>query len=93
MTPEQFANFMKEIHGPRPPFIRFGQNAFNKLYEFDPILANKIIGTECDPFYNDAKVSEFINSVVNLVDFGNNVTHLSEKESRPCQSNDQPNTE
>ena len=39
---------------------RWGQTFFNALYRLYPQVADKIRGTDKDPFYNDKKVSECI---------------------------------
>jgi hypothetical protein len=40
--------------------LRKGQTFFNVLREFEPELADRLIGTAVDPFYNDAKLPEFV---------------------------------
>lgn len=39
--------------------IRYGQYYFNKLHEAYPELADKIRGTDADPFHNDNKLPKF----------------------------------
>lgn len=46
---------------------RQGQYAFNKLYEMNPTIASKIRGTEFDPFYNDSRISLFLDEVEKYV--------------------------
>jgi hypothetical protein len=40
--------------------LRKGQTFFNVLRELAPELADRLIGTAVDPFYNDAKLPEFV---------------------------------
>lgn len=49
--------------------IRVGQKAFNDFAEKYPDLAEKIRGTEFDPFYDDSKLESFylrVNTLLNL---------------------------
>ena len=45
------------------PQMREGQVYFNVLYKMKPELANKITGTELDPFYQDEKLGEFLSFI------------------------------
>lgn len=42
---------------------RLGQFFFNELYKSKPNLANKIRGTEIDPFYDNKLLDKFFNCV------------------------------
>lgn len=46
---------MHERHG-----LRKGQTFFNVLLELEPELAQRLTRTPDDPFYNDAKLPEFV---------------------------------
>ena len=39
--------------------LRKGQNTFNYLHQEYPQIADKVRGTESDPFYNDNKLGAF----------------------------------
>jgi hypothetical protein len=43
--------------------LRIGQKAFNDLYESNPAIADKIRGTEFDPFYDDSRMKLFLDRV------------------------------
>ena len=49
----------------KPSEQRRGQWLFNVLSEYDPDLANKIRNTECDPFYDDAKIEKLFTYLAN----------------------------
>jgi len=42
---------------------RVGQWMFNVLHEMRPELANAVRGGDLDPFYDDAKIDNFLNWV------------------------------
>lgn len=44
----------------RQQHIRAGQSLFNTLYDFDSKVADKIRGTEVDPFHIDANIKDFL---------------------------------
>jgi hypothetical protein len=46
---------MRERRGQRK-----GQAFFNVLYEMEPELAHRVIGTDADPFYDDGKLPDFL---------------------------------
>ncbi len=46
--------------------LRFGQAVFNYLYQFYPELAEKIRGTEYDPFHNSFNVERMFNYFYSL---------------------------
>ncbi len=46
---------------------RKGQAYFNALYETNIELAESIVGTDIDPFYDDAKVVPFLNKVTEFL--------------------------
>lgn len=45
------------------PEQRRGQAHFNVLYIGHPSIANEIRGTEVDPFYDDSRIVDFLESV------------------------------
>ncbi len=44
----------------RTPDWRLGQTYFNVLSEARPVLAEKVRSTPLDPFYQDARIGEFL---------------------------------
>lgn len=42
------------------PFTRPGQNAFNLLHQRHPEIADKIRGTDLDPFHVDSRVKKML---------------------------------
>ena len=64
----QFADYINCFSGERPKEQRLGQWAFNILYEMYPNIADKIRGTDCDPFYNDSKIPNFLKRLLDFVD-------------------------
>lgn len=42
------------------PRIRLGQSLFNATHELRPDLANKVRGSDLDPFYNDGRAGAFL---------------------------------
>jgi len=61
----KFNNYMKLVNAFRYsyPEWRVGQTFFNVLLECDPDLAERIRGTEDDPFYRNEKLPEFLGIV------------------------------
>lgn len=57
MTFEEFVLSVADVE--RPSHIRVGQHAFNMLFDVKPKLAEKIRGTDYDPFYFDTKLDKF----------------------------------
>lgn len=47
--------------------LRYGQCLFNTLYDLDSELANKIRGTNNDPFYLDEKIPKFFFALEELL--------------------------
>lgn len=45
---------------------RRGQRAFNDLHASDPAIAEQIVGTEFDPFYDDTRLQAFYGRVTEL---------------------------
>jgi hypothetical protein len=45
--------------------IRLGQAGFNALHDIDKELAEKIVGTNQDPYYDDEKVDALIEFLSN----------------------------
>lgn len=54
---------------------REGQKAFNLLYKYYPLIADKIRATEFDPFYDNSKLPAFYGEVGRLL-----LLHLSTKD-------------
>lgn len=48
------------------PEIRRGQAAFNRLAELRPDIAERIRGTEADPFGDDQRMRAFYRKVIKL---------------------------
>ena len=60
-----FADFLVIYHRTeRPKDWRHGQFAFNMLYSWRPVLADKIRTTEIDPFYRDDRLPAFWEYVI-----------------------------
>ncbi len=53
--------------------LRRGQSLFNALYDSNPDIANKIRGTEKDPFYKNHLESVFLFEVEKLRDESKNL--------------------
>lgn len=60
MTFLEWADFVNGFTGDRPVGIRLGQWAYNLLDEGYPEVAEKIRGSDDDPFYNDEIVPRFL---------------------------------
>jgi len=67
MNNEEYLDFINGFSGIRPEGIRLGQYAYNLLFEGYPEIANKITGTECDPFYNDKMLQKFLSKILECV--------------------------
>lgn len=63
----EFADFVNGFTGERSKHQRLGQWAFNLLQEIHPEIAEKIRGTDSDPFYVDAKVPDFLRRLLDFV--------------------------
>ena len=48
------------------PNQRFGQAAFNLMWELAPNLADHFRATSLDPFYKSEKVAEFVDACITL---------------------------
>jgi hypothetical protein len=46
-----------------PKFLRAGQAAINRLYEFRPDLWEEVSGTQDDPYYDNKKIPAFMDWV------------------------------
>lgn len=68
MTIEQFADFVYRSSWSRPAGIRVGQYLFIQLQNEFMKIANAIDGTDCDPFYVDARVPAFLKRVLDFVE-------------------------
>jgi len=67
MTLSQFFDYCNGICGVRPSSQRWGQWAFNLLYEAYPEIANNIRGGEADPFYDDDRIPLFLQAILEHV--------------------------
>lgn len=47
-------------------YVRLGQCYFTALYEWKPLLAEEITATEVDPYYNDARIGDFLKHLIAL---------------------------
>lgn len=59
MTAIQFIDFINKLVLEKPDDQRFGQWAFNLLFQLRPDIANEIRGTDADPFYDNGKIQDF----------------------------------
>ena len=50
------------------PNWREGQTFFNALYDLYPEVANKIRGTELDPFHNNHAIPRLLNHLLKLTE-------------------------
>ena len=74
MTIERFMSDIKIIYQENSAW-RCGQVLFNYLYTVNPDLADKIRGTELDPFYNDARIRDCINFLKSEWTDNDNILH------------------
>lgn len=56
---EYWNKFANEVAWDQYEF-RTGEMMFNALNNMDSKLANSLLGTSCDPFYNDENIPEFL---------------------------------
>jgi hypothetical protein len=49
------------------PELRIGQAYFNSLYSLDPEAAERIRGTDTDPFYNDGVIPKFLGYLKEMI--------------------------
>lgn len=47
-----------------PKGLRYGQIMFNELNKIRPDLANSIRGTDCDPYYKDTAIGDFLTFII-----------------------------
>lgn len=59
MTISEYLDFGLRARGYRPHWARRGQFAFNCLFRWHPDIANAIVGTDADPFFDDRKLNRF----------------------------------
>lgn len=59
ISSEQFLASLPYVYESRPTSWRKGQAAFNYLCSAHPQLAERIRGTEADPFYDDMRLPTF----------------------------------
>lgn len=55
--------------GTKNPAMRPGQHMFNTLHERFPEIANQVRETDCDPFYNDERIPEFLKFVQSFIKY------------------------
>ncbi len=55
---------MKNVEIYEKQGMRYGQSLFNAVYDIDPIVANKLRGSDKDCFHNDKKVVAFVSEVL-----------------------------
>lgn len=60
MNLKEFSELLKSMSGYKDSRLRRGQFMFNTLYRRYPAIANRINGTEFDPFYVDERIPKFI---------------------------------
>lgn len=58
----QYLSYVRQ-YAALAPNQRRGQIHFNVLYIGHPSIANAIRGTEIDPFHDDSRIGEFLDSV------------------------------
>jgi hypothetical protein len=63
-----FAEFSRQVGLQllRHPCLRRGQAMMNELYRIRPDLYNAIGATENDPFYQDSRIPNFIELIVDI---------------------------
>ena len=61
MTKQEFYTKMASIKKTNP-HLRWGQIAFNLMYEINPEVANKYRGSDIDPFHKDIFRDIFIDT-------------------------------
>lgn len=66
LTSEEFLSLQKDVEEliSLHPDLRKGQCFFNCLHEINPELADSLLGTENDPFYNDDCLEGFFKSII-----------------------------
>jgi len=62
-TSESFISFIKSLLE-RPSDIRQGQHLFNMLSSYNNHLADIIVDTEYDPFYNDSNIEACLQYII-----------------------------
>jgi len=67
MSFEDWCDYVAIIAGPRSKELRLGQHAFNTLQTRNPSIASRIVTTEYDPFYVDARMPLFLKRVLDFV--------------------------
>ena len=64
---EELSLIKDEAMQNRSPYLRFGQDVFNKCYIKFPSSVDKLRGTNYDCFYQDSKVDSFLEKLENLL--------------------------
>ena len=54
--------------------VRLGQLYFNMLFNYYPDIANQIVGTELDTFYNDRNIPYFLKFLITVCEGKDSVT-------------------
>jgi len=60
---ESFINFVKSLLN-KDVEIRKGQHLFNMIHLYNPKLAELIIDTDFDPFYDDSKIEDCLKFII-----------------------------
>lgn len=61
MTLKEFYSYITKLDNMEgDPFTRDGQDAFNLLNSLHPEIANRIRGTDIDPFHVDSRVRKML---------------------------------
>ena len=55
----EYDEYMGRVESEHRKGLRYGQACYNVLSEMYPDIADKVRGTDLDPFYNDNKVTDF----------------------------------
>lgn len=67
MNLKEFSNLLKAMSGNKDSCLRRGQFMFNTLYKHYPAIANRLHGTEFDPFYVDDRIPDFISYLTEFI--------------------------
>lgn len=68
MTFDSYVSVIMPAYFAAHPMERGGQAYFNCLNQYAPHITDKIRGTECDPFYDNARLPKFFQEVIKLME-------------------------
>lgn len=68
MSLSPFESFLNDVHNTKTPATRMGQHAYNVLFSTHPEVANTILGTTLDPFYDDKRLPTFYTAVMTALE-------------------------